>query len=988
MNKNASNCQILASLDRNPWPNWVFQSWNATREKTASRIPIHRIISQTAYSFELLASRGADTAPVESIAGKVLDEIYGDSYISTNNVAKYEQELAEAIEQYNDLQLLFVGHSHLDINWQWGWDETASIASETISTVLRLMERYPDVVFSQSQAIIYDIIARYRPDLIHEIQKRIDEGRWELLVSGWVEGDKNLVSTENICRQIELGKQTVKDLFGYPPELLRTAFEPDTFGHSAMLPELLSRYGIKYYYCCRGTEDDVLFSWLAPSGSRLTVYRDPKFYTMGATGDFARLIPPFAEKHRLRKIPALYGMSDHGGGITVKDIERITEMQQWPAFPKVSFSRLESFFEHAASLQETLPSKKEEINFVFTGCYASGGRIKQGHFQGTRQLYHAEAAESVIQISAAQQIQNNTAPGFTEAWKKLLTTEFHDIITGVGVEQTAGHALASFQEVGAAANTAAKHALEETSRLIDTSSIKRIEEHIYDTATGAGAGYGSFEGTISQTSNDFGSVRVFHIWNLLPYARKSAVNIALWNYEQDINALGCSTMCGRPVRFQQTDADIEIFDGLFTHPQATYYWGHWYALFLAEVELPAFGYETIYLYHDISKYQQLNSLMNPDSVTKVYSPERVFLENPICSITFDPADMSVVSFYDKITEREHLDPARHSGFYLFYDDNDRRMDAWEYGRCMGQELLAGTITSVKKTSGDVYQKLSFSLSFSSSTADISFMLINDTCDLHCEAAISWKEFGTPATKNTNLSFMLFTSEENTRFAYDIPGGVISRTALDHSVPAVSFAASEESGIMIASKGIHGFFGKHDMMGIVLVRNSMDPNPFNEIGSHRKQFMVSLIPDDSSSGSLHRKAEDYTNDPLVISGKVQSPGSLPGSYSFITIQAAPEAMDSNKLPDSSVTMTSIRTIPGDKGIRIRLVELDGNTAQVHLTVHPGMKIEQVLPAVTSEDITSETQPISAEIINPQTAAVTLQPYVCSELVLIMSCSSKE
>ena len=61
-----------------------------------------------------------------------------------------------------------VGHAHIDMNWIWGWPETASITIDTFITVLKLMEKYENFCFSQSQASTYRIVEKYRPDLLEK----------------------------------------------------------------------------------------------------------------------------------------------------------------------------------------------------------------------------------------------------------------------------------------------------------------------------------------------------------------------------------------------------------------------------------------------------------------------------------------------------------------------------------------------------------------------------------------------------------------------------------------------------------------------------------------------------------------------------------------------------------------------------------------------------------------------------------------------------
>ena len=46
-----------------------------------------------------------------------------------------------------------IGHTHIDIAWLWTVEQTREKAVRSFSTVLELMDRYPDYKFMSSQPI-------------------------------------------------------------------------------------------------------------------------------------------------------------------------------------------------------------------------------------------------------------------------------------------------------------------------------------------------------------------------------------------------------------------------------------------------------------------------------------------------------------------------------------------------------------------------------------------------------------------------------------------------------------------------------------------------------------------------------------------------------------------------------------------------------------------------------------------------------------------
>ncbi|MBN1248196.1 MAG: hypothetical protein JXC32_11100, partial [Anaerolineae bacterium] len=106
--------------------------------------------------------------------------------------AQAEAVLAPLSAAAKEYTLLCVGHAHIDMNWQWSWPETVALTHDTFQTMLALMDEFPAFIFSQSQGAVYAAIEKYNPAMFARIRERVGEGRWEVMASQWVEGDKNM----------------------------------------------------------------------------------------------------------------------------------------------------------------------------------------------------------------------------------------------------------------------------------------------------------------------------------------------------------------------------------------------------------------------------------------------------------------------------------------------------------------------------------------------------------------------------------------------------------------------------------------------------------------------------------------------------------------------------------------------------------------------------------------------------------------------------
>lgn len=211
--------------------------------------PSQRIYTEVMYALEVSRAKGGK---YDSLIHAALNKLYSafneSGALTMTDVTNLEGDLAAMTADCKSYELLLVSHSHIDMNWMWGFDETVSATLATFSTMLKLMREYPGFRFSQSQASCYEITEKYAPDMLDEIRARVKEGRWEVTATQWVEGDKNLASGEDLSRHIQQSVAYLSEMFSLPRASFNLCFEPDTFGHNAFMPEILSDGGVKYMY--------------------------------------------------------------------------------------------------------------------------------------------------------------------------------------------------------------------------------------------------------------------------------------------------------------------------------------------------------------------------------------------------------------------------------------------------------------------------------------------------------------------------------------------------------------------------------------------------------------------------------------------------------------------------------------------------------------------------------------------------------------------
>ena len=137
-----------------------------------------------------------------------------------------------------------IGHTHIDVAWQWTYAHTRRKAARSFATVLRLREEYPEYRFMSSQPQLYDFVKEDHPALFERIRQEVRAGNWEAEGGMWVEADCNLSSGESLVRQFLYGKRFFREEFGVDSRIL---WLPDVFGYSAALPQICKKCGVDYF---------------------------------------------------------------------------------------------------------------------------------------------------------------------------------------------------------------------------------------------------------------------------------------------------------------------------------------------------------------------------------------------------------------------------------------------------------------------------------------------------------------------------------------------------------------------------------------------------------------------------------------------------------------------------------------------------------------------------------------------------------------------
>lgn len=322
--------------------------------------------------------------------------------------------------------MYLICNAHLDPVWLWDWEEGAAAAISTFRSAVDLAEEF-DYIFCHNEVILYRWIEEYDPALFAEIQELAKQGKWYAMGGWYLQPDCNMPTGESMIRQMMTGRRYFEEKLGQHPT---TAVNVDPFGHSAGLPQVLRGCGYDSYLICRpgAAESDIPddFLWEGVDGSVVRVCRAADHYN-SPMGEAAAKLRQAMERQKDNDYGILlWGVGNHGGGPSRKDLSDIAEMMK-QCQTQILHATPEAYM---ATPADNLPIIKGS-NRCMPGCYTSMARIKQRHRQLESKLYQAEKMCVAAAIQTGMQYPMEE---LAEAQRALMTSQFHDILPGSAVQ--------------------------------------------------------------------------------------------------------------------------------------------------------------------------------------------------------------------------------------------------------------------------------------------------------------------------------------------------------------------------------------------------------------------------------------------------------------------------------------------------------------------------------------------------------------------------
>lgn len=857
--------------------------------------------------------------PAQADAWRALSAQAAQAFAS-EGLAAGEAVLAPLAATAKSYTIHCVGHAHIDMNWLWGWAETVAITLDTFRTVLALMDEFPAFHFSQSQASVYRIVEEHDPALLERIRARIKEGRWEVTASHWVEGERNIAGGEALVRQLSETRRYLQGLLGLSPEDVPIDWSPDTFGHAATIPAIDGRAGVRYLYCCRTGRLDrpMVFWWRAPDGTRILVNREIAWYNGEAAPSMTGKLVEFSKSTGLRTWMQVYGVGDHGGGPTRRDLRRFADMDAWPVFPRFRFGRAVDFFQLLEAEGARWPTLDHELNFEFSGCYTSQSQIKRGNRQGERRMAQAETA---LALTGGRQT------ALSESWRKVLFGHFHDILPGSGLPATREWQGGLMQAVEADAGGKTRAALRSLAARIHTGFVAASGEPDQPSgwtsrAFGAGVGAGFTGRTGPHQAGD--GPRAFVVFNPTASPRDEVVRLTVWDGEDGHEAPPLEQRPWRAVLPDGTRIAVQKVG----HGD---YWGHRYVDLLAPVHLGSLGWQALAIEEGdapgpVAEAVRGETFMDGGHGQRQNLPTSpITLDNGVVAIVVDRASGAITSL-----RRDGVEFAA-AGFAVPEHQQERPtgMSAWILGDLAGPPRPLAIEEVKLKESGPYRAAVEMRSRLNQSTVTVTYALTHGSPLVEVEVKARWVEIGNAQTGIPRLQIALPTALVGASGLYEIPFGAVVRGDLDgRAVPALRWAAvvgscdGRPAGVQLLNNGAHGHTLERGTLRLHLVRSSYDPDPLPEVADHVWRLGIVPWTGARSEADLVRTAAAFDQPAEAISTSVHA-GDLPSSATGIAVAH----------PD--LVVTSVKPADDGDGVIVRLANHGAAAAEAVISVAPGL-----------------------------------------------------
>ncbi len=399
---------------------------------------------------EKLPADGLHQGPALTVANEIVNAVILDdrsTYAKGRAIAK---KFLQAKNGDRTHHVSAIGHAHIDTAWLWPLAETKRKCYRTFSTAVRMMDEYPEYKFvcSQAQQLVW--IKQQHPALYAKIKAKAKKGQFVPAGGTWIEPDCNIPSGESLVRQFLVGQRFFEREFG---AICREFWNPDVFGYSGALPQIMRGAGIRYFLTQKLSWNQLnrptssTFLWEGIDGSRVLTHFPPTdtYNAVVTIDEVQKHITNFKDKERASESYMLFGYGDGGGGPTEEMLERLRRLKNVAGLPEVAIRTPQEFFQRCdEDLKDPLVWSGELYFELHRGTYTSQAANKRDNRRSEELLHDVEFLATL-----GRQLKGARYPRaeINRLWETVLLNQFHDIIPGSSIREVYEDSARDYAEV-------------------------------------------------------------------------------------------------------------------------------------------------------------------------------------------------------------------------------------------------------------------------------------------------------------------------------------------------------------------------------------------------------------------------------------------------------------------------------------------------------------------------------------------------------------
>jgi len=728
---------------------------------------------------------------------------------------KANDYIVEAVAKFpkaTPVTVTAIGHTHIDVAWLWRLKHTREKAARSFSTVLRLMERYPEYIFLQSQPQLYAYIKEDYPEIYEKIKAKIITGEWEVDGAMWVEADCNISSGESLVRQILHGRNFIKDEFNQDINYL---WLPDVFGYSWALPQILKKSGIDTFMTTKISWSQYnrmphdTFTWRGIDGSEVLTHfittpdlgidsRYFSYYTYNGLMT-PKTVKGIYDNYRNKDINSemllSYGYGDGGGGVNRDMLESRRRLDDIPGLPQVKTGKAKDYFER---LHTTV---KDTENYVHTwdgelyleyhrGTYTSQAFVKKKN----RKLELAYRDMELLHSWGVATKNNWSYPNkeIRQGWEIILLNQFHDIIPGTSINEVYKDCEIDYQ--------------------VTFDLVEKIK--------------GDFVTNFINQAKD-----CWTVFNTAGWIRDELIHLP----------------CLEDGYF--IDSDGRILDSVKFNDG--------YHIKLNKI-MP--------LSSTIIRFVKTDETIKR---TNHFMVELHQIETPFYRISWNTKGQ-LTGIFDKENRVQVLTENGLGNYLRLFEDKPMQFDAWDIDLFYKQKSKILTATNIEILStDDLSAHIEFTFEFGKSRIKQQMIVYKDSRRIDFKTYVDWKE------RQQLLQVAFDVNIRSTEARYNIQYGSVKRpTHWNTSWDMARFEsvahqwvdfAEQDYGVALLNDCKYGHHVKDQTMSISLLKGPIYPDPEADLGQH--EFTYSLLPHngDFIAGNVMEQAWSLNNPLKVFNG---------------------------------------------------------------------------------------------------------------------------